>query len=487
MGVIFTFIMGLIMSLEPITDNDWFWHYVIGHYISNTHTIPKSELFTWHGPYEWTSHEWLTELIMYKLGPVGCLAIMLVIFLILYILLAKMLKVNLKKIFDFKLVYLLMVTIFFKVTGPRPYILSLVFMAYLVYILFSYLDDEKKYQKLIYTIPILQILWVNFHGGSSSLSYIFIIGVLLCELFLKIFKFKEERWSSNNLSKTQIQTLIKVLILTLIASCLNPFGYKMILYPFTNMADNNMLNNIVEWMSPDFHGLFGMYIFMLIAIPIFNLILTKHKMKFYEIAFQLLFFYMCLKSQRFIGMYAIYSMWNLGKYFFVSNEVYETLKKPFRKLEKPIYICFCLLLVATCTLAGYKQIKTLKTVGVIDNNGYYSDEAVKKIGELKPKRLFNDFGGGGYLLYKLDQYNLLDDVKIFSYGLGDVFSSEILPNSLKIGEVRENTRELLEHYDFDVILIYKVNQLHYFLDEMEEYDLYYQDDMCYIYIKKATA
>ena len=33
MGIIFTFVMGLLMSFEPITDNDWFWHYVIGHYI----------------------------------------------------------------------------------------------------------------------------------------------------------------------------------------------------------------------------------------------------------------------------------------------------------------------------------------------------------------------------------------------------------------------------------------------------------------------
>ena len=77
MGVIFTFIIGLFMSFEPITDNDWFWHYVIGDYINTNHIIPKTELFTWHGPYNWTSHEWLTELIMYKLGPMGCLIIML--------------------------------------------------------------------------------------------------------------------------------------------------------------------------------------------------------------------------------------------------------------------------------------------------------------------------------------------------------------------------------------------------------------------------
>ena len=153
-------------------------------------------------------------------------------------------------------------------------------------------------------------------------------------------------------------------------------------------------------------------------------------MKFHEIAFQLLLFYMCLKSQRFIGMYGIYSMWTLGKYFFVTDNMYEVFTKPFEKFRKVITVLFICLLVGVLGVVGYKQINTIKNVGIIDNDGYYSDEAIKIVGELKPKRLFNDFGGGGYLLYKLDEFNLLDDVKIFSYGLGDVFSKEILPESL---------------------------------------------------------
>jgi hypothetical protein len=164
--------------------------------------------------------------------------------------------------------------------------------------------------------------------------------------------------------------------------------------------------------------------------------------------------------------------------------MYETFRKPFKKFEKIITIGFCVILVLAMGFVGYKQIKTFKTVGVIDNDGYYSDEAIKKVAELKPKKLYNDFGGGGYLLYRLDRLDLLKDVKIFSYGLGDVFSQEILPKSLDIGESRADTRKLIEHYDFDVMLTFKTNQLHYFLDEMEEYELYYQDDMCYIYIKK---
>lgn len=484
MGVIFTFIIGLFMSFEPITDNDWFWHYVIGDYINTNHIIPKTELFTWHGPYNWTSHEWLTELIMYKLGPMGCLIIMLLIFLFLYILMAKSLRVKLNKLFDFKLLYLLMMTVFFKVTGPRPYILSLLFLAYLVYILFSYLDNEKKYNKLIYTIPILQIIWVNFHGGSSSLTYLFIIGTLLCDLFLEIFKFKEDRWTKFRLSKTQITTLTKVLLLTLIASCINPFGYKMLLYPFTNMADDNMIDLILEWQSASFHGFFGIYIFIVVFFPILNLVLTKDKMKFHELAFQFMFLFMAMRSQRFIGMYAIYSMWNLGKYFFVTDDMYNILRKPFKKIEKLITYAFCIILVLGMILVGYKQISTFKRIGVIDNDGFYSDTAIKKVIELKPKRLYNDFGAGGYLLYKLDEFDALKDTKIFSYGLGDVFSSKILPDSINIATVKNNPKELLKEYDFDVFLTTKNLSLRYYLDEIEDYELYYNDDMCYIYIKK---
>ena len=484
MGVIFTFIIGLFMSFEPITDNDWFWHYVIGDYINANHVIPKTELFTWHGPYNWTSHEWLTELIMYKLGPMGCLIIMLLIFLFLYILMAKSLRVKLNKLFDFKLLYLLMMTVFFKVTGPRPYILSLLFLAYLVYILFSYLDNEKKYNKLIYTIPILQIIWVNFHGGSSSLTYLFIIGTLLCDLFLEIFKFKEDRWTKFRLSKSQITTLTKVLLLTLIASCINPFGYKMLLYPFTNMADDNMIDLILEWQSASFHGFFGIYIFIVVFFPILNLVLTKDKMKFHELAFQFMFLFMAMRSQRFIGMYAIYSMWNLGKYFFVTDDMYNILRKPFKKIEKLITYAFYIILVLGMILVGYKQISTFKRIGVIDNDGFYSDTAIKKVIELKPKRLYNDFGAGGYLLYKLDEFDALKDTKIFSYGLGDVFSSKILPDSINIATVKNNPKELLKEYDFDVFLTTKNLSLRYYLDEIEDYELYYNDDMCYIYIKK---
>ena len=164
--------------------------------------------------------------------------------------------------------------------------------------------------------------------------------------------------------------------------------------------------------------------------------------------------------------------------------MYNILRKPFKKIERLITYAFCIILVLGMILVGYKQISTFKRIGVIDNDGFYSDTAIKKVIELKPKRLYNDFGAGGYLLYKLDEFDALKDTKIFSYGLGDVFSSKILPDSINIATVKSNPKELLKEYDFDVFLTTKNLSLRYYLDEIEDYELYYNDDMCYIYIKK---
>lgn len=485
MGVIFTFLMGLFMAFEPITDNDYFWHVVIGRWIDINRTIPNKPLFSWWGmsqDYTWTSHEWLTEWIMYKIGDVGCIVIMLLIFLELYFIMYKMLKINFKNLFDVKLIYLLLMTIFFKVTGPRPYIISLLFFAYLVYVLFSYLDKDKKiFNKLIWTLPIMQLLWANLHGGSSSMPYVFIIGILLCDQFIKLFKIKDERWTSYLLNKNQIKTLLINLALILIATCINPTGISLLIYPFTNMADTNMIDYIVEWQSPSFHGMLGLYIFIMIFVPVFNMIFTKKKFKFYEIALFGLMFYMSLKSQRFIGMFGIYSTWIIGKYLFFDDKLYEIIKKPFKKFETFIKYGFILLLFVILAFVGYKQINNFK---LVDNHGFYSDEAVLKVIEKNPKRMYNDFGAGGYLLYKLSEYDALDQ-EIFIYGLGDVFSNNILPDSVSLYKVTKNPDELINEYNFDLILTVSTSPLRHYLDKSDKWTVTYSDEMNVIYEKNT--
>ena len=209
--------------------------------------------------------------------------------------------------------------------------------------------------------------------------------------------------------------------------------------------------------------------------------MQNKKMKLHEIGFQLVLLYMCLKSQRFIGMYGIYSTWTLGKYFLIDKDTYKVLSKPFIKYIKPLTIAFSILLITIIGVVGYKQISTFKDIGIIDNDGFYTDEAVKKLIELKPERLFNDYSQGGYLLYKLNEYN--SDIKIFSYGLGDVFSKDLLPDTVNLSDLYTNPRDIINKYNFDYMITTKNHTLHYYLDECNDYKLIYDDGECFIYEK----
>ena len=178
-------------------------------------------------------------------------------------------------------------------------------------------------------------------------------------------------------------------------------------------------------------------------------------------------------------MFGIYSTWILGKYLFFDDNLYEIIKKPFIKFEKIIKVSFTGILIITLVLVGYKQISSFK---LVDNHGFYSDSAIKKVIELQPKRMYNDFGAGGYLLYKLSEYDALDDIEIFIYGLGDVFSKNILPDSIMLYNAK-NAKKYIEMYNFDLILTVSNSPLRYYLEECEDWNVEYQDDMNYIFTK----
>ena len=112
------------------------------------------------------------------------------------------------------------------------------------------LENFKKNQqnKSIYFLPIISLLWANLHGGSSSLSYI----VPLFYLFFSIREFKIGNIQKDLLSKEKLKKLAIICLLTILTICINPYGFKMLLYPYSNMLDTTMLASIVEWQSPNY-------------------------------------------------------------------------------------------------------------------------------------------------------------------------------------------------------------------------------------------
>jgi len=128
----------------------------------------------------------------------------------------------------------------------RPHVLSWL----LTVIWFELLDsaaDREKEQRLFY-LPVLMLLWVNLHGG-------FLLGFALLAVYLiggaiEYFTGREQRQEIGR----WLKRLGLVSVLSLLASFINPYGYKLHLHIYRYLSDRFLMNRVNEFLSPDFHG-----------------------------------------------------------------------------------------------------------------------------------------------------------------------------------------------------------------------------------------
>jgi hypothetical protein len=84
------------------------------------------------------------------------------------------------------------------------------------------------------SLPVIFWLWTDLHGG-------FILGY--CYLALHMVG--------------RGRDLLPATLLAVAVSLINPYGYRLVLFPFGLMARGSILESVVEWRSLDFRTAVG--------------------------------------------------------------------------------------------------------------------------------------------------------------------------------------------------------------------------------------
>ena len=103
-----------------------------------------------------------------------------------------------------------------------------------------------------------------------------------------------------------------------------------------------------------------------------------------------------------------------------------------------------------------------------------SDDIINYIKKVKPKRLFNFYGYGGYLIY--------NNIPVFIDGRADMYSKHTLKDTFDLQNNGYNY--ILDKYNFDMIIIPQNIALNIYLSDSDEYVLSKQDDEVLVYEKK---
>lgn len=443
-------------------DSDYFWHIRAGEEMIHSHSVLNYDVFSWylHGKY-WMSHEWLFEVFLYGLRclfPLFHTAIyaFLCVFSCCFLLFFSNRRKYLKNI-PFTLLWIFLFLCFCGYIQCRPHLLSLNFLVLTIWFLYDLYHDEDS--KKIYFLPLITILWANFHGGSSNLSYI------LCLLFLLsgMFSFSFSKIYARRISKKQAFKYVLVMILCIGCICLNPHGIKMLWYPYLNLSNTLMLSNISEWqptvLSEPSHYIYFCLLFIIIIVVLFS----KKKIRFLDL---LLFGAVC-----FLGLKSI-RFWPYT-YVAATYFIFDYVGK--RKYEPHTHI-LCVILGCAMIFVTFMNYHT-----ICSHLRYQpiNDKMIQAIQKENPKKLYNNYDYGGYLIYR--------NILVFIDGRADLYSDYNYQDYISICYLQDDYESLLKKYSFDYFLVNRRYPIATYLRYHDDYEEFYHFRDVVLYKRKNSA
>jgi hypothetical protein len=153
----------------------------------------------------------------------------------------------------------------------RPHVVSWLFTV----IWFELLDsasggNREKHRRLLF-LPALMALWVNLHGG-------FLLGFALLGVYLVggVIQYFTSRGQREEI-RSWLKHLGLVSLVSLLASFINPYGYKLHLHIYGYLSDRFLMDNVSEFRSPDFHGVAQQCFAALLLVSIAALASARRK------------------------------------------------------------------------------------------------------------------------------------------------------------------------------------------------------------------
>ncbi|HMF91569.1 MAG TPA: hypothetical protein VKL40_13065 [Candidatus Angelobacter sp.] len=254
-----------ILGQRLLADSDIGWHIRNGEHMFATGSVPQADYFSYTMTGRpWYAWEWLYDAIIagihHLAGLNGVVLFSAAIFAFTFTLLFRLAWRGSRSVpLAFCLTLLAAAAASIHLLA-RPHLLTWLFTL----IWFDRLNNFQRGQaRHLLALPLLMPVWANLHGG-------FLIGIVLQALFLAANLWTSVTTSSQlrrSLARRRLRHLSVVLLLTLAATLITPYGYRLYLHLHGYLGDTYLMDHILEFLSPNFH-LFQVKAFALLLMVV---------------------------------------------------------------------------------------------------------------------------------------------------------------------------------------------------------------------------
>ena len=427
--LIIPFLMFLIVDFK--LDNDFWFLINTGRTIINEGFI-TIEPFTIHSGLAFIPQQWLTDVVFYYIynnfGVNGMYYLIVIcnsLFIWLCYKLCYLVSGSKKKSILITIitdVYL----VAFRILTTRPQFFDAIIFILELFLLESYIKKNKKIY--LYFIPLLSLLLINLHASFWVMLFVFMI-----PYFVEYFYSKIKKRATFNITPVFIIFIISILV-----GFINPYGIESIKYLFNSYGVDKINATIIEMNPMTINTPYGFCSYIIIFLFLVSFYYNKgnNKTRYFLLGIGTIF----LSLMHWKGILYLSIIYPL----IFGNNLKSKIKESNVKVllyEKIIYV----ILICLSMFFIVKSVNVSKNDTIKEFADYLDEHASYDI------KLYTDYNKGGYMEYR--GYKCYIDPRAEVFLKNNNKKEDIFEEYYDILFGRLDTKEFLDKYDFDYLLV----------------------------------
>ena len=482
-GILAGAIQAIQIKTNGIGDSDYFWHIALGKHIVENRSIFEQDVFSWIAAergYIETAHSWLGSVIIYLFStlfadPV-CGASLYAFatsaatsFITAYAWGSPWDRDNQKCVFINGLSTIMAgLSVVICGTSPRPLSFGILLFVISMLLLHDGFEDLKS--RKCWGLPMISVLWANLHGGSVPILFAF-TGMFLILSFLPACSWKGIGQSYRR-SAARIKRFTGLLVSSIAAALINPYGYRLFIYFFfTNNAATK--DYISEW-QPAY--LLNLSVVLAIGILLITALIRRDQ-KPAELSYLLPVFATLFMT----GLYIRISPYLiLCSVMYFSHSLHSVFgeKEP-RKLNTLTIGRLNALILAIAVTMTCVSIQTRSKTDSETPGDTITPELITALQEIRPERMYTGYNDGGYLIYH--------GFQSFIDSRADLFPGAMLKRAIEFEDIKNFTAQEIDsyiaEYDFDAILAAPKRAISIWLTVSPDWEPAFEDERHILFVR----
>jgi hypothetical protein len=456
----------LNLTMQPPVEPDFGWHLRAGlDFLDRGGRLPAHDPYSHTMPdWQWVEHAWLTDaviaLVYRGLGSAGALGVIVcfaAIAIAAFMIGAARAQAS-RTARLAAIVASLWVALPF--LGARTQLVSLAGVAFVLWLYHGIAQGRTWF---IWLYPPAFFLWANLHGGFTA--GLAVLGIILAAA--AVVRFADMAWPAimrldEPLPPSKVLVSLAVsFALSCAVTSLNPYGWRLHREIYESLSDRFMLEQLREWQPVSFEGWAGTAFLLYLVILAGSAVLWYRRVEPIRWALLAVSLVWSFWHWRNVTIFLVVAVPLVAELFQAGSLAIARLIS----LRQRAAVMLAVTLMTGLLLVSLdgQHLERLLSAGTEPEKFFrqteYPIEAVAWVRANRHevgRRLYNDYGYGGFLLWWMPEEKIFIDGRMPAWRIGD---RTIFPHYMAIAAGAPTAQDLLEKYRVDWVLIQRDSQV----------------------------